>query len=91
MNAMKPKRKKITFKFHSEQASEVLLLGDFNHWDPEKGAMTKGKDGHWEKSVFLQAGSYEYKFKVDGEWINDPENPLTCVNAFGTKNNFVHI
>jgi 5'-AMP-activated protein kinase regulatory beta subunit len=88
---MKPKRKKITFKFQSDDAREVFLLGDFNNWNPKPGLMKKGADGWWEKTVFLNPGSYEYKFKVDGEWINDPENPLTCGNTFGTKNNFVHI
>jgi 1,4-alpha-glucan branching enzyme len=91
MNAMKPKRKKITFKLKSDEAMEVFLLGDFNNWNPKLGFMKKGTNGLWEKSVMLPPGSYEYKFKVDGEWINDPDNSLTCCNSYGTKNNFVHI
>ena len=43
----------------------------------------------WEKFLFLYPGTYEYKFRVDGEWKNDPENPLICPNCFGTRNNFI--
>ncbi|MBA3031440.1 MAG: glycoside hydrolase [Desulfobacteraceae bacterium] len=88
---MNVKKKKITFRFQAEDAKEVFLLGDFNSWNPKSGSMKKGPDGLWEKAVVLHPGSYEYKFKVDGQWVNDPANPLTCGNSFGTKNNFVHI
>ncbi|MDY6973201.1 MAG: glycogen-binding domain-containing protein [Thermodesulfobacteriota bacterium] len=32
---------------------------------------------------------YEYRFLVDGQWYNDPQNDLTCPNCFGTQNNVI--
>ncbi len=83
------KRRKISFQFIFPDALEVILVGDFNQWDPKKHPMKRNSNGAWEKSVLLAPGTYEYKFCVDGEWINDPENPLLCPNCFGSKNNFI--
>ena len=85
------KRKRIIFSFSSENAQEVLLVGDFNQWDPKSHPMKKNDHGEWQKILMLKPGTYEYKFKVDGEWRTDEKNPLTCENCFGTKNNFVLI
>ena len=85
----KSKRKKIIFSFFDPNANEVLLLGDFNGWDKKKHPMKKRENGMWEKHLFLEPGTYEYKFKVDGDWHNDPESTKICTNQFGTKNNFV--
>ena len=86
-----PKRRKIQFFLAAENASEVVLMGDFNQWDVKKHTMKKNGDGVWQKAVFLYPGTYEYKFKVDGRWQNDPNNALTCPNSFGTRNSFVII
>ena len=32
----KIKRRKITFSFESSDAKEVILMGDFNNWNPKK-------------------------------------------------------
>ena len=85
------KRKKIMFSFCSENAREVSLLGDFNEWNPNSHPMKKTANGEWQKALMLKSGTYEYKFKVDGEWRMDDKNTLTCDNCFGTKNNFVLI
>jgi hypothetical protein len=37
----------------------------------------------------LFPGTYEYRFMVDGQWKNDPNNNQTRINRFGTKNNFI--
>ena len=83
------KRRKISFQFTFSDAHEVVLMGDFNQWDPKKHPMKKNTSGVWEKSLLLAPGTYEYKFCVDGQWKNDPENPLLCPNSFGSKNNFI--
>jgi 1,4-alpha-glucan branching enzyme len=83
------KRKKVSFVADFPGAAQVLLVGEFNNWDPAKHPMKIGDDGIWRKSLFLYPGTYEYKFVVDGEWRNDPENPLICANSFGTRNNFI--
>lgn len=48
--------------------------------------MQKKENGKWEKTVIIPPGMHEYKFLVDGQWKEDPQNGLTCQNCFGTKN-----
>ena len=86
---LKPKKRKVTFSLASPDAKEVILMGDFNQWNPKKHPMKKNKNGGWEKTTLLFPGTYEYRFMVDGQWENDPENIQTRTNRFGTKNNFI--
>lgn len=69
--------KKVTFILPSEalgEATEAILLGDFNNWDVNEGIGLKvQKDGTLKATVALEAGkSYEYRFLLnDGRWVND--------------------
>ena len=85
----KPKRRKVAFSLTSPDAKEVILMGDFNQWNPKKHAMKKDNNGVWKKTTLLFPGRYEYRFLVDNQWENDPENNQTCLNRFGSKNNFI--
>ena len=87
----KIKRKKVTFSIDLSGAQEVILMGDFNNWNPKKHLMKKDGNGVWNKAVILPPGSYEYKFLVDGHWIEDPQNDQTCLNCFGTYNNILNM
>ncbi|MBU1162072.1 MAG: isoamylase early set domain-containing protein [Proteobacteria bacterium] len=86
---LKPKRRKVTFSLTSPDAKEVILMGDFNQWNPKVHPMKKNKNGVWKKMTMLFPGKYEYRFMVDGQWKNDPENNQTRTNRFGTKNNVI--
>jgi len=44
----------------------VAVLGDFNGYDPAKGAMRSGYGSSWYLDVTLPRGSYTYKIAVDG-------------------------
>ena len=80
------KKRKTTFSLHSTDAKEVYLMGSFNNWNQKKHPMQKKDNGKWEKTVIIPPGMPEYKFLVDGQWKEDPQNGLTCLNSFGTKN-----
>ncbi|HEU0037433.1 MAG TPA: hypothetical protein VFQ53_42775 [Kofleriaceae bacterium] len=72
-------------------ASSVWLTGSFTNWggDPANGAIafTLGADGGWTLTHTFDAGSYQYKFIVNGnEWIIDPTNPDQADDGFGGKN-----
>ncbi|MDH4206709.1 MAG: glycogen-binding domain-containing protein [Desulfobacteraceae bacterium] len=84
-------RRKITFSFESSDAKEVILMGDFNNWNPKKHPMKKNDTGKWTKTVILSPGQYEYKFLVDGQWKEDPQNDRICSNKFGTYNNVFNL
>ena len=87
----KIKRRKIAFSFESSDAKEVNLVGDFNNWNPKKHPMKKDDNGRWTKAVILPPGQYEYKFLVDGQWKEDPQNDRISPNNFGTYNNVFNL
>jgi hypothetical protein len=62
-----------------------------NEWKPGADKMKKGADGLWSKAVMLPPGRYEYKFVVDGGWVNDPANDQLLPNIFGTSNNVLDV
>jgi 1,4-alpha-glucan branching enzyme len=68
---------KVTFTLPAEAvegASEVVLLGDFNNWNPEEAPkLKKQKDGSFKTTAQLEAGqTYQYRFLLDdGRWVND--------------------
>jgi 1,4-alpha-glucan branching enzyme len=85
------KRHKVTFSLESTDAGEVILIGDFNNWNPKKHPMKRDGNGKWIKSVMVPPGNYEYKFLVDGQWKEDPKNKQLCFNCFGTHNNILNV
>jgi 1,4-alpha-glucan branching enzyme len=87
----KAQKRRITFKLEASGAKEAILAGDFNSWDVKKHRMKMDVKGRWTKIVTLAPGSYEYKFVVDGEWQNDPNNDQVVPNSFGTLNNHLTV
>jgi len=85
------KRRRVEFKYNNREASSVILVGDFNNWNPKKHAMEISKDGTYHKILMLPSGAYEYKFLVDGQWENDPLNKKTHLNCFKTLNNVIDV
>lgn len=70
------KGNKVMFRFQSESASMVNVLGTFSNWDLTGGVMDRNERGLWSRTVDVALeGSYDYKFIVDGEWVLDPGNP----------------
>ena len=85
------KREKVTFKLDANHTKEVLIAGDFNEWNADQNPMTQKGDGSWQKSIMLFPGTYEYKFVVDGQWVEDPLNEQRCPNCFGTVNSVIEV
>lgn len=80
------KCKKIRFEIPAPDAKRVVLVGDFNSWDPKGIPMRREANGLWSIEVSLSSGRYEYKFIVDDQWRIDPANSQTITNSFGTQN-----
>jgi 1,4-alpha-glucan branching enzyme len=87
----KIKRKKVAFSLEAVDAVEVILMGDFNNWNPKRHPMKSAGNGMWNKTVMLPFGTYEYKFIVDGDWRLDPKNNQMCANCFGSQNNVLNL
>ncbi len=82
----KTKTKKVPFEFVASDAKKVFVAGDFNNWDPKSNLMKKDKKGVWTATVSLKPGRYEYRFLVDGNWVNDPACCDCVPNEFGSQN-----
>lgn len=67
----------IRFTLSDPLAGSVHLAGDFNGWNGTANPMT-AKDGVWSVVVKFPEGQHQYKFVVDGQWIADPDNPVTA-------------
>ncbi|WP_022666406.1 glycogen-binding domain-containing protein [Desulfospira joergensenii] len=85
------KKRKVEFFLNAPQASEVILLGDFNEWNGKKHSLKKGKLGTWEGILMLPPGTYEYKYLVDGHWWEKTSNHHNRINSFGTYNNLITV
>jgi chromosome partitioning protein len=80
----------VIFDFKSPQANDVRVVGDFNGWNPDNAvSLIKQKDGIWKKPLYLEPGNYQYKFVVDGKWVNDPDNDKSIPNEFGETNSLL--
>jgi hypothetical protein len=42
--------------------------------------------GKWAKELALPPGRYEYRFVIDGQWVDDPAANETVPNPFGGSN-----
>ncbi len=67
-------------------AQEVGIAGSFNDWHPNVTPMIRLNDGKWAKELALPPGRYEYRFVVDGEWVDDPSARELIPNSYGTAN-----
>jgi 1,4-alpha-glucan branching enzyme len=72
-------------------AKQVSLSGDFNGWSPDATPMRRGPSGHWETTLALAPGRYEYKFVVDGNWKHDPLARVNVWNQNGTLNSVIEV
>jgi 1,4-alpha-glucan branching enzyme len=84
---------KVTFSVEAKEANIVAVVGDFNNWNPAEGEMSKLKNGTF-KGVFElnKDASYEFKYLIDGDYINDTEADSFKWNDFaGTENGVLSI
>lgn len=78
--------KKVIFTFHDPDAGEVCVAGTFNGWDSRKDPLKKGATGRWKTVKYLMPGLYEYRFVVDGVFVDDPSCHRRRSNQYGGEN-----
>lgn len=80
------------FVFHAPEAESVSIVGNFNNWVPTKDyRMNRNEDGTWSKVINLEPGEYQYKYVVDGLWIEDNRNPKISIDPYGGKNSVIEV
>lgn len=81
----------VQFEVQALQARSVEIAMDCGDWKPEPMIADARASGCWRVTKALPRGEYRYKFIVDGQWINDPLNPLVKPNPFGGKDSIVRV
>ena len=81
----------VLFTLSAPEAHGVALVGDFNNWDPTACRLQQTERGYWRARVKLPPGTREYRYIVDGTWVNDPYAEDVVRNPFGTENCVVHV
>jgi hypothetical protein len=82
-------KKSAAFMLDAPSSTSVAIAGSFNNWEPQP--MTQGRDSVWRITVQLVPGTHQYKFLVDGEWREDPNNPRKMPNEFGGLNSICEV
>jgi chromosome partitioning protein len=86
-----PRFTEIVFSVSAPQAKEVYIAGDFNNWQLDNSSRMTPENGIWRKKVNLAYGQHRYRFVVDGQWIEDVNNPRAELNPFGTKDSLLEV
>ena len=76
----------IHFTFLAPEAREVSVVGSFNGWLPNATPLKSTGGGEWAVRLMLRSGQYEYRFVVDGRWIEDPGASQRVANSYGGFN-----
>ena len=83
---------KVTFSVPAEDASQVAVVGSFNEWNTEAVELKKLKNGTFKGTVDLEKdNSYEFKYLVDGTYVNDDQADAYAMNVYGTENGILNL
>lgn len=87
-----PELRSVEFVLRTTADSTVMLVGDFNDWDPRATPLRPGSDSLWSVVVPLRPGRYRYTFVVDGtQWRRDPSAPRALEDDFGTPTSVITV
>jgi len=84
-------KQEVFLRFVAPEAKKVEVAGTFNGWRPEYTPLQHGHEGEWTVRLMLPSGQYEYRFVVDGHWVDDPEAAPQVANPFGGFNSVVKV
>jgi hypothetical protein len=83
----------LTFSYSDQghTLTSVAVSGSFDAWDTTGIALTyEASSQSWQVAMPLAAGSYQYKFVLDGsDWKSDPANSSSVGDGFGGVNSVV--
>jgi len=81
---------KVTFTVPAEEANNVAVVGTFNEWNTEATPLKKLKNGSFKGTVDLETeNSYEFRYVVDGNYVNEEEADAFAWNDFAGAENSV--
>jgi 5'-AMP-activated protein kinase regulatory beta subunit len=70
------------------EGNACFIAGTFNNWNFQP--LSRGANGKYELAMRLPAGTYFYKYIIDGDWKYDSEKPISS-DSEGYENNVLVI
>ena len=86
-----PETVSVHLTFYQPQARQVFVAGSFNNWQPRATPLRPLPGGAWAVDLMLKPGQYEYRYVVDGQWIDDPMAARFVPNPFGNLNSVMEV
>lgn len=81
---------KVTFSILAEDAKKASVIGSFNDWNTKATPLKKLKNGTFKATIDLDAeSSYEYKYVVDGAYVNDDAADAYAWNDYAAAENSI--
>lgn len=81
---------KVTFSVPAKEAKNVAVVGSFNEWNTEATELKKQKNGTFKGTLNLAKDtSYEFRYVVDGTYVNDEQADAFAYNEFASAENCV--
>jgi hypothetical protein len=84
-------KQEVVFTFFAPAAGQVYVTGNFNRWRASATPMHNTGAGRWVARELLRSGQYEYRFVVDGRWIEDPCASQRLANSYGGFNSAIPV
>ena len=84
-------QRKVRFELSAANASMVSVAGTFHDWKPGATPLSFLGGTKWARKLFLAPGHYEYRFVVNGQWVEPPHAKDYVPNPFGGRNAVVEI
>ncbi|MGL5111550.1 MAG: isoamylase early set domain-containing protein [Flavobacterium sp.] len=84
---------KVTFSIAAKDAESATVIGDFNNWNSQEGMLVKLKNGTFKGAFDLPNDhTFEFKYLIDGCYINDTEaDGLQWNNFAGAENSLLQL
>ncbi|MBI1290416.1 hypothetical protein GC173_04140 [bacterium] len=77
----------VMFRLYEPNASEISVAGSFNNWAAFTMFRNEKDPAEWGvRYDNVPAGTYQYKFIIDGVWTMDPENYTPGYDSNNTMN-----
>ena len=86
-----PLRRTVRFEANIPNARSVSVVGNFNDWKPGATPLASIGGTTWFRDLSLVPGRYEYRFVVDGKWVDPPHANAYVPNPHGGRNAVVVI
>lgn len=84
---------KVTFSVEAKEAVTASVVGDFNNWNQREGELSKLKNGSFKGTFDIpKDATYEFKYVIDGAYMNESEADSFKWNDFaGTENGVLDV